>query len=147
MRSGFRAAVVVLAVVGVAPWAASPARAGDGLQVEPGEWEFTSRANMPVGPAHPAQTRRECIAEAEITPDRFKDPNSGNCTFTDVKTSKSEMSWTMHCPSPDGKLTGKGRVTSTGKTLSGKIVMTVAVETQTMQMNVDWQGKYLGPCK
>lgn len=135
---------LALGVVALA--AAFPAHAGDGLRIEPGEWEFTSRANMPVGPAHPAQTRRECIEEPEITPDHFNAQNAGNCTFSDVKTSKAEMSWTMHCPSPDGKLTGKGRVTSTGKALAGKIVMTIAVDTQTMQMNVDWQGKFLGPC-
>lgn len=136
-----------LALATAALVAALPAQAGDGLRLEPGEWEFTSQVNMPVGPAHPPQTRRECLVEPEVTPDHFNAQNTANCTFSDVKTSKSEMSWTMHCPSPDGKVTGKGRVTSTGKTLAGKIAMTVAVENNAMRMDVAWQGKRLGPCE
>jgi hypothetical protein len=126
---------------------ALPASAGDGLRLETGEWEFTSKVNMPVGPAHPPQVRRECITEPEVTPDQFNAQNVSGCTFSDVKSSSSELSWTMQCPSPDGKVTGKGRVTSTGKTLAGRIAMTVAVEGQTMQMDVDWKGRHLGPCR
>jgi hypothetical protein len=144
MRSSFAMAVVALLA---APLMAGPAHAGDGLRLEPGEWEFTSQVNMPVGPAHPAQTRRECIVEPEVTPDHFNAQNMSGCTFSDVKASKSAMSWTMNCPSPDGKVSGKGRVRSTGKTLAGKIAMTISVENNAMRMDVAWNGKHLGPCE
>lgn len=138
-----RFAVAAAVAVGLL---AVPARAGDGLRLDPGEWEFTSQVNMPVGPAHPAQTRRECIVEPEVKPDHFNAQNMNGCTFGDVKTSASEMSWTMTCPSAEGKVTGRGKVTSTGKTMAGRIAMTVAVEGHTMEMDVDWKGRRLGPC-
>jgi hypothetical protein len=124
---------------------ATPAIA-DGVRMDPGRWEFHNTAQMPMGMQPRSTVTTECVTESEIDPKRFMQ-NSAGCSLTDMKADGSSMTWNVSCPGPEGAMTGRGELHSSGAGMNGKMTMTMSHQGQTMEMAVTWEGKRLGPCE
>ena len=56
------------------------------------------------------------------------------------------MTWNVSCPAPEGTMTGRGELHSTGSRVNGSMSMSMSQQGQTMEMAVTWEGRWLGPC-
>lgn len=124
---------------------ATPALAA-GMKVSPGKWEFRSSSQPPMGGGAKTEVTTQCVADAEMTPERFMREAKG-CTVTDTETSESRMRWRMHCAGTGGLSTGDAEFTSTGTTIRGMMNMMMKFGGQQMSFARTWEGKHVGPCK
>ncbi len=77
----------------------------EGLKVTPGKWEVRITTKMPGIPQPIENVGTQCIADSEMKPDELL-RDSGECTFSDAKTSGSKFSWAMHCKNEGGEHLG-----------------------------------------
>ena len=136
--AGIGAAALLLAL---AAWAGAE---GGGIKVEPGKWEFRTRSNQPMGDPQ-EQLTTQCLSEDEMKPDIFRKDAKG-CSFSETKTSATEMSWRMSCAQEGRTLTGDARFTSTGDAVEGVLKMAFLFDDQRVDFERTWRGKRLGPC-
>jgi hypothetical protein len=126
--------------------------AGGSVDMKPGEWSITMKTNMEGMPfAMPPVTMKQCLSEKDLVPQTSGAQQQGqaqNCEILDQKIEGNTVSWSVSCTDNQGGTTkGKGSVTYSGTSFSGSTEMSVTSEGQTMKMNVDMSGKWLGPCK
>lgn len=127
-------------------FALAPAAAlAEGMQVEPGQWEFTATTDMPMLPGPKTVTTTRCITEPEVDPDAFMD-QARECTVTEVESDATSMRWKMTCANPGGTMTSEASYTSTGTAVNGTMTMNIDVDGQTITMSSTTAGKRLGPC-
>ena len=135
-----------ITVVGILLFTA-PAVLADGIPVEPGLWEMSSTMNMPMLPQPRVTTVTECMTESEISMDDMSgegmDPG---CTFDMSQVDGSTMKWSFDCPVEGGTSHGEWEAISGGDTVSGKGLITVSFQGQTMDMTMSWEGKRIGDC-
>ena len=126
---------------------ATPAAWADGIPVEPGMWEMSSTMNMPMLPQPRVTTTTECIRESEISMD---DMGSGemdpNCQFEMAQIDGNTMKWSFDCPVEGGTSHGEWEATSSGDSVTGKGLITMSFQGQTMEMTMSWEGKRIGDC-
>jgi len=116
-----------------------------GMKVEPGKWEFRSTSVTPMATSPQLEVTTECIKDEEISPQNFMEDAQG-CTLTDSEATDSTMKWKMSCPGPGGEMTGEGEVQSTGGAIRGSMKMAMAINGQSMDFKMEWEGKRIGPC-
>lgn len=126
---------------------AAPAAWAEGMPVEPGMWKMTSTVTMPMLPQPRVTTTTECMTESEISMDDMggedMDPN---CQFDMAQVDGNTMKWSFDCPVEGGTSHGEWEATSTGDSVTGKGVVTMAFQGQTMEMTMAWEGKRIGDC-
>jgi hypothetical protein len=126
---------------------AAPAAWAEGIPVEPGMWEMTSTVTMPMLPQPRVTTTTECMTESEISMDDMggedMDPN---CQFEMAQIDGNTMKWSFDCPVEGGTSHGEWEATSTGNSVTGKGVVTMSFQGQTMEMTMNWEGKRIGDC-
>lgn len=137
----FTAASLVVMAAAVATPPASHA-----LKLDPGEWEFTTISHAPMAPAPRTETRTECVVDGDRSAEAFL-ANMTECTVTDLVDTATNMSYKVKCPNGPLTLNGTADMKSDGKTVSGKMAMSMDMEDQKMSMSIDWSGKRLGDCK
>ena len=119
----------------------------DGIPVEPGLWEMSSTMNMPMLPQPRVTTTTECMTESEISMDDMggekMDPN---CQFEMAQIDGNTMKWSFDCPVEGGTSHGEWEAISTGDSVTGKGVVTMSFQGQTMEMSMAWEGKRIGDC-
>ena len=125
----------------------APAAWAEGMPVEPGMWEMTSTVTMPMVPKPRVTNTTECMTESEISMDEMggedMDPN---CQFETAQVDGNTMKWSFDCPVEGGTSHGEWEATSTGDGVTGKGVVTMAFQGQTMEMTMVWEGKRIGDC-
>lgn len=120
----------------------------DSIPVEPGLWEMTSTMTMPMLGQPQVNTMTECLAKEQISVDdvgtQDMDPN---CTFDTLQVDAATMTWTFECPVEGGGTSrGEWRATSHGDRVEGAGKIVMEMQGQTMEMNMNWQGKRVGDC-
>jgi hypothetical protein len=115
------------------------------MNIEPGNWEFRSTNSM-HGAAAQEQVGEQCIKDSVLKPDTLMKGMNNGCRLTDSQDDTDSMSWKVSCSNEGGEMTGSGNVHREGDGIVGGMEMTMSFKGQTMNMNVGWTGKYLGPC-
>jgi uncharacterized protein DUF3617 len=113
----------------------------------PGQYEYTTKMNMPGMPNMPAQTMQRCLTAKDVSGNKAfempADPNS-DCKIRDMAQSGSQFSYKMSCTKPQ-KLdsTVKGTFTATGMTMDTTTTMPEGRLTMTQTTTA----KRIGDCK
>lgn len=123
---------------------AGPAVA-DGMQVQPGKWEFKATSVMPMMPAPNATVETQCVTESEVQPEMFLEYVEG-CTLRESETDAASMRWKVTCATSGGRVDGEGSARSTGTTVRGAMTLLMNFSGQQMTMRHDWEGRRVGPC-
>ena len=135
-----------ITIVGILLFAA-PAVLADGIPVEPGLWEMSSTVNMPMLPQPRVTTTTECMTESEVSMDDMSGEGLDSaCTFEMAQVDGNTMKWSVDCPVEGGTSHGEWEATSGGDTVTGKGLMTMSFQGQTMDMTMSWEGKRIGNC-
>ena len=98
--------------------AATPALAAEGMQVEPGLWEFTSSIPDPLAADQGNQAYRTCVRDHTITPERVMAQRK-ECRIWNAVFQGTSVRWKMRCDTPAGPMTGSGSLRSNGKAIAG----------------------------
>jgi hypothetical protein len=139
-REWWAAIVLVLAL----PVAAGAERAVQGVQVEPGLWEF--RTSLPEALSAGAEAYRTCIRERTITPSLVM-ARQRECRIWNAVFAGPAAKWSMRCETPAGPLPGRGTLRSGGATVSGTLEFTMALGSLEIPMTGEFRGRRLGPCR
>ncbi|MDA0822624.1 MAG: DUF3617 family protein [Proteobacteria bacterium] len=116
------------------------------MKIKPGNWEFRSTNSMHGANAAQEQVGEQCINDPVLKPDTLMKEMNNGCRLTDSQDGTDAMSWKVSCSNEGGEMTGNGNVRREGDGIVGGMEMTMSFKGQTMNMNVGWTGKYLGPC-
>ena len=116
-----------------------------------GLWEVTVKMDMPGMPGNmPAQTTQRCITAKDMEDPRkvgpANDRGSDTCEVTNYKMQGNTASWNMSCKGPE-QMTGSGTIKYEGDRYSGVNRMSMKQGNDTMQMTMNYSGRYLGACK
>jgi Protein of unknown function (DUF3617) len=121
-----------------------PAAALAAEGMKPGNYEFTTKMEMPGMPfAMPPMTAQRCLKKEDIEKnDQYRADNSGrqDCEVKNLKQSGPKTTFDLACK--DGT-TGKAEYNVTDAGMTGKTVMTREGQPMTMNMSA----KRLGDCK
>lgn len=123
------------------------ASASEALDMQEGEWEFTTEMTMEGMPfSIPPTKDRQCLTKKDLVPKGEEDKDR-NCVVKDQQVSGNTVKWTVICKDKDGTSEGKGTITYSGSNYKGTMKMTQTdkrgnAETMTMKLS----GRYLGPC-
>lgn len=131
----------LVAMLALAPGAAAA------VEIEAGEWEFTSVSTSRVFPTPQIATFRRCIRKEEAAnPDRWMlDPGQGDCKLTPGSKTENTYSWRMECSA--ARMVGFGTARLTRSTMEGETVMNGEVQGQKFELRTKVSGRRLGPCK
>jgi hypothetical protein len=116
-----------------------------------GLWEVTVKMEMPGMPGNmPAQTTQRCITAKDMEDPRKvgpgNDQGSNTCEVTNYKMQGNTASWNMSCKGRE-PMTGTGTIKYEGDRYSGVNRMSMTQGKDTMQMTMNYSGRYLGACK
>jgi hypothetical protein len=119
----------------------------ESLSIDPGEWEITTSSAISILPHAVSDTITKCLASNELKPDLLIEESMG-CSYTQLQTKGSELSWELSCTKSSGTLAGTGSLKTSGKkAFSGGIQLTAPSEINTLTIGKNWDAKYIGPCK
>ena len=138
--SFFRTLAVVVALL-----AAPTSTLADGMQVEPGMWEFTSSIPDPMGGESGKQVYRTCVRDRTITPDRVM-ARTKDCRIWNAVFMGPSVRWKMRCETPAGPMIGSGSLRSSGSAVSGSLEMTMAVGALEIPITGAFHGRRVGTC-
>ena len=133
-------AILAAAILGTA----GPAL-GDGLEMEPGKWEFRTTSSMPTAPRPMEFVDTRCVTPADTKPETFM-KDASQCQVTSIETSARLMRWKVTCQNPTGPVVGEGEARSTGKTVRTTMKTSLEVDGQRVTMETLSEGRWLGPC-
>jgi hypothetical protein len=120
--------------------------AGDGMRVEPGKWEYTATTQNSMLPGPKTTTMTRCITAAETSPEAFLD-EAQDCELSEIESDAASMRWKMLCTNAAGQMRGETRYTSSGAAVSGTTSMTMTADGHTMTMEIQTEGRRIGPCE
>ncbi|MBI4688405.1 MAG: DUF3617 family protein [Nitrospirae bacterium] len=123
------------------------ASASEGVDMQEGEWEYTSEVVMEGMPfAIPPTKTRQCLTKKDIVPEPESEKDK-DCIVKDQQISGNTVKWTVICKDKDGTSEGKGVITYSGSSYKGTMKMTMTDKKgSTEQMTIKMSGKHLGPC-
>lgn len=141
-------------VTRLGPWAVvlallpyiAPLQAADALTIEPGKWQITTKATLPMLQQPITHQTTECLAKDAISAKTLLEETDGECQVTQSSLKGNQLSWSMRCQVDGQQVTGNGQFVSHGNRASGDMVMTMPVQGIVMQMKTHWQAKRLGAC-
>lgn len=116
--------------------------AGSSVDFNPGKWEVISTMEMAGGMSVPPHTSTDCITEKNIVPE--SNQAGENCVVSKIKTTGNTISWVTTCKSEQGEMKGEGKVTYSGDTFEGVVVMSMPA--LKMKMTSKMKGRRVGPC-
>ena len=124
-----------LLVVASWAWALPP------VDVQEGEWEFNVTSEISgMAMQMPPMTYKQCITGNDPVPESAQPGQE--CETRDVNVSGNKVTWTIHCKSPEGEITGRGRATYEKQSMQGTMTLNV----QGMEMINSYKGRRVGPC-
>lgn len=111
-------------------------------EIHEGQWEITVEVEIPGMPMKmPPQTITQCIKDDDYIP-QGKEPGQ-ECENKHIQKDGNTYSWTTECTTPQGKITGKGKVSYQNDKMSGSMT----VEGPDMKMISHYEGRRIGECK
>jgi len=116
----------------------------DGMKVNPGLWETKSIVTSPGGTHE--NVSKECIKEAEFSPETMMDNNSG-CKVTDATSDAASMQWAIQCENGGVTMTGNGHAKSSGNSITGGMDINANFNGQAVTMTTTWEGARVGDCE
>lgn len=118
--------------------------AGSELNMKEGEWEITTKMEMPGMPMEMPPTKHtQCITKKDLVP-MSSQPGQA-CKLTDSKITGNTVTWTMQCSGQGGEMKGTGNITYTGDSFKGTIKM--EMPQADLEMTGHVTGHRLGSCK
>jgi hypothetical protein len=127
-------------------WLLPAVASAGGMQIEPGRWQFTATARMPMLPEPKTTTMTRCISEAEADPQAFIE-DAQSCEISEVESDAVSMRWKMVCTGGGGRMVGESSYTSTGATVSGTTTMSLSANGHAFRIETRSEGRRLGPCE
>ena len=94
-----------------------------GPQMNPGQWEITTKTEM-AGMPPQSITHTQCITNDDPVP--MSDDASRECQVTDIVTNGDTISWKIVCGGQGGGMEGTGQITYRGDTMDGTMYMAIA---------------------
>ena len=91
-------------------------------------------------------TRKDCITKEKLEKDSLFDDNRKECTRTVLSSSSTSTEVKIHCAEKD--MTSDGTVkfqALSQESVKGTVRMVMTGHDRTMNMNIDFISKYLGP--
>ena len=121
----------------------SPAQAAGPVDMQDGQWEITTRVEMPGIPVQiPPMTVSQCITQKDLIPPS-EQPDS-ECTVTSNQISGNTVTWSIECKGEGGNTRGDGQITYHGDRFEGSMKMSMP---EGMSMTNHMSGKRIGPCR
>lgn len=119
----------------------------EGIPVEPGLWSITTTMNMPMMPQPQTVTVEECFEDEVMDMDDMAmDDLDPNCTYDLGQVDGNSMRWNIDCPMEGGTSHAEWLATSGGDTVQGEGKISISINGQNMEMNMNWTGKRIGEC-
>lgn len=121
----------------------NPALAAGQVDMQDGEWEITTRVEMPGIPVQiPPMTVTQCITQKDLIPPN-EQPDS-ECSVTSNQISGNTVTWSIECKGEGGDTRGDGQITYHGDRFEGSMKMSMP---EGMTMTNHMSGKRIGPCR
>ena len=121
----------------------SPAPAAGQVDMQDGEWEITTRVEMPGMPVQiPPMTVTQCITQKDLIPPS-EQPDS-ECSVTHNQISGNTVTWSIDCKGEGGNTRGDGRITYHGDRFEGSMKISMP---EGISMTNQMSGKRIGPCR
>lgn len=123
---------------------AGAAAAADGNAMQPGQWEYKVKMEMPGMPmAMPAQTFSQCLTQKDVESGAVAQDSKqkSDCEVKNLKQSGGSVSYDIVCKGKQ-PMTGHADFTVSANTLVG--AMTMDMDGQAMKQN--FSAKRLGDC-
>jgi len=121
----------------------SPAQAAGPVDMQEGQWEITTRVEMPGIPVQiPPMTVSQCITQKDLIPPS-EQPDS-ECTVTHNQINGNTVTWSIECKGEGGNTRGDGQITYHGDRFEGSMKMSMP---EGMSMTNHMSGKRIGPCR
>lgn len=115
-----------------------------------GLWEITVKMEMPGMPTSmPPQTTQQCVTRKDLDNPQKMTPGAdarNQCSVTNYKMEGNTATWSMACKGPQ-QMTGSGSVTYNGTSYTGNSKMSMNQGGRTMNMTMNYSGKYVGACR
>ena len=124
---------------------ASVSFAGSELNMQEGQWEITTKMEIPSMPMEmPPMKRTQCLMKKDIVPQSSQEGQE--CTISETKVTGNTVTWAMECSGgPGGNTKGNGTITYSGSSMKGTIKIT---DTQSnREMTSHLTGRRIGDCK
>lgn len=119
----------------------------EGIPVEPGLWSITTTMNIPMMPEPQTVTVEECFEDDIMDMDDMAtDGLDPNCTFNLGQVDGNSMQWNIDCPMEGGTSHAEWLATSGGNTVEGTGKISISIQGQSMEMNMNWTGERIGEC-
>jgi hypothetical protein len=119
-----------------------------GMKVQPGQWEFRSKSNLPLMLGKPPVVTTRCLNTGEISPDTFlKDVQIEGCTVVESRADAASLRWKVSCRQPGGVFTGAADFTSTGAAVRGVLKVVLPFAGQSLDYVQEWEGRRIGACQ
>lgn len=116
-----------------------------------GLWEMAAKTETPGTPGNVStQTAQRCMSTKDLKDPRKMAPESGRgstqCEVTNYRSQANTASWNMTCKGSE-PMTATGSATYDAERYTGVNRMSVKQGGQTVQMTMNYIGRYLGPCQ
>jgi len=124
---------------------ATVAFAGSELNMQEGQWEITTKMEIPSMPMDmPPMKHTQCLKKKDAVPQSSQ--AGQECTISQTRITGNTVTWVMQCSGgPGGDTKGNGTITYNGSIMKGTIKMT---DTQSkMEMTSHLTGRRIGECK
>ena len=112
-----------------------------GPQMNPGQWEITTKTEM-AGMPPQSITHAQCITNDDPVP--MSDDASRECQVSDIVTNGDTISWKITCGGQGGQMKGTGQITYHGDTMEG--TMHMAIAGSNVQVTNYLTGRRIGNC-
>ena len=113
------------------------------LNINPGEWQVTTRMEMPGMPmAVPPFTERYCMGPDNLLPRQDSQQQGGDCKTT-TEVSGDTVNWKVVCTTPEGNAVTRGSISYHGDSYEGEATVEAP---GAPPMKQKMSGKRIGPC-
>lgn len=118
----------------------------DGMQVEPGLWEFTSSIPDPMAADPGKQVYRTCLRDRTITAERVMAQRK-ECRIWNAVFAGPSVRWKMRCETPAGPMSGGGSLRFNGTAIAGSLDLTMALGSLEVPLTGTFRGRRIGNCR
>ena len=134
------------AIAGLCGLLLANAAAAAALDVRTGLWESHIESEiegLPISP--PPMTHQNCVTEDDLVPQL--DSPGQECKVLEHDTRGKSVSWKVQCRQDGMTMTGTGKITYSGETYEGSVVMTMdGGPMGPMKMTQTMKGRRIGDC-
>lgn len=117
-----------------------------GLDLQDGNYEITSKVEMPGMPMQmPPVTVTQCMSQQDPVPDQST--GGQQCNIKDMKTEGKTVTWKMECAQQGQKMQGSGKMVYYGNRFEGTVNTVMGPQSGNMTITTVISGKRIGACR